>query len=669
MEVTTDMHTANTTSSSSSSSNNKNMTKQDQDPSTATSTAAAKTIKETTPPNSTTNSKKTPHNNNNDIPPRTYQPCATTYLETPLWSRILEPLCLSCLQPLLRVLCAVRGFLAPPFRTPIVPRALAGYGRFASLATLTVGDLVLLTPLVVFFLRGVHYTVVAPDVKSSGTMAGYCLYMCFLTASKSNAPFSFLLGISYDRLIGLHTAAAVCAAVLSGCHASVAYRYGDSEFGMAAEAASSPSVWRFLWHGQTYWSGTLLISSTMATTVLSLVTVVRRYAFQLWYHGHVLLGVLVLSTLFLHNVFSAVFVALWWGLDAFVRYGVLARETTLAELRVINGSRRVQDAGSSSLHHQPWEPAVELRIATPPGFRYNPGQFVRIAVPAIHPFEFHPISISSAPHQGEALTLHVRRLGDWTDKLVRLAEERPRTPVRMEGPYGTLSVDLEDDTKYKIVLCVSGGIGVTPCQSISKELLHQHRKRGRNLKKLRFVWAVRSMQMVHDIPPLLLEQEPKENYSTSSPEYARMADRSSQHFSTREMTSSGSFRHNLDRSARSFRSEGDNMDGSRKGLSGRRRPAVVQADIYCTRSEQDTEANSQGLPYNVHEGRPDLDRIFQDMKSAARSLGETNIAVIGCGPPSLMASLQEACRKHSASVVSIHKGGVFFDLHKERFSL
>ena len=662
MEVTINMHNMHNTTN-----NTNNMTEKDP------ATAGAKT---TTSP-SPSNTKKT--SSSSSIPPRTYQPYATTYLETPLWSRILEPLCLSCLQPLLRALYAFRGFVAPPFRTPILPRCLAGLLRHHSftsaLANTTVGDLVLWTPLLVFVLRGIHYTVAAPSLKLSGQMASYCLYAVYLSASKSNAPLSFFLGISYERLIGLHSLAAVCAAGLSACHGYVAYHYGDSPYSQAAAAvgsnpeAAAPNVWKFLWNGQAYWSGTILISSILAMTVLSLVTFIRRYAYSLWYYSHILLGLAVLVTLFLHSVFSAVFVTLWWALDAFVRYGVLSRETTMAELRIINGSRRMntsEDANSSI--HQPWEPAVELKIATPPGFHYNPGQFVRIAVPAINSLELHPISISSAPHQGNTLTLHIRRLGDWTDKLVRLAEEYPKTPIRLEGPYGALSVDLEDDTKYKVVLCVSGGIGVTPCQSISKELLYQHRKQGRNLKKLRFVWAVRDMQMVHDIPPLLLEQEPSDNYSTSSPEYTRMTDRSSQHFSTREM---GSSHHELlDRSGRSFRSEGG-MDASGKGRTGRRRPAVVQADIYCTKSgEQDTEANNtQGLPYNVHQGRPDLDEIFKDMKMAAQTLGETNIAVIGCGPPALMAALEEACRKHSASVVSCQKGGVFFDLHKEHFDL
>ncbi|KAL3904528.1 MAG: hypothetical protein SGILL_010030, partial [Bacillariaceae sp.] len=348
---------------------------------------------------------------------------------------------------------------------------------------------------------------------------------------------------------------------------------------------------------------------------------------------------------------------------------------TQAKLRIIGSKKREA--------MQPYEPAVELLIKKPAlgGFEYNAGQFVRLAVPAISAVEFHPISISSAPNE-KYITLHVRRLGDWTDKLVKLAETTDYTDVLLEGPYGALSVDLEDDEKYKLVLCVSGGIGVTPCQSIGKDLLVKHRQEGRRLKKLNFVWAVRDLQMVKDIPPLLLAANIekgnenaiiKEDYSQASPDFQRMMERSDYFRSSTA----------IDKSLRSSTmsttdSSEPNVGGTVKRQRLRRRPAVVQADIYCTQQslEGDIErANETGgtlhLPYNLHSGRPDLDEIFEEMKASAEALGESNIAVIGCGPTSLMVSLQEACRKHSANVVGgcVQPGAVFFDLHKEHFEL
>jgi len=225
-------------------------------------------------------------------------------------------------------------------------------------------------------------------------------------------------------------------------------------------------------------------------------------------------------------------------------------------------------------------------------------------------------------------------------------------------------VDLENDNKYKMVLFVSGGIGVTPCQSVGKQLLHEHRTQGRNLKQLRFVWAVRDHKMVQDMPPLLLDQEPCDDYSTANPDYQRMIERSQTNKSSQSssvtLVGDGT-------SSTSDEKIGDTISGK---LPARRRPAVVQADIYCTRNlEQTDEEAITALPYNLYNGRPDLEKIFQELKQDAIALGETSIAVIGCGPPSLMQSLQNACRKHSAPVLGCQNNGIFFDMHKEHFEL
>lgn len=158
------------------------------------------------------------------IPPRSYKPYSKAYLETPLWSLILRPLCLDCIEPVLMRLYQLRAFISTPMSTKVIPRVIAKVLP-NRIAFITVGDLILLVPLLVFFLRGLHYTFVSPALDLSGYMAASCLYYTFITASKSNSPFSFFLGIPYERLIGLHWASAFCAAFLSCCHGYVAYNY------------------------------------------------------------------------------------------------------------------------------------------------------------------------------------------------------------------------------------------------------------------------------------------------------------------------------------------------------------------------------------------------------------------------------------------------------------
>ncbi|NWR42795.1 NOX5 oxidase, partial [Regulus satrapa] len=66
----------------------------------------------------------------------------------------------------------------------------------------------------------------------------------------------------------------------------------------------------------------------------------------------------------------------------------------------------------------PLSPQVtHLVIQRPKSFRFQPGDYIYLNVPAIAAFEWHPFSISSAPEQPETLWLHIRARGQWTTKL------------------------------------------------------------------------------------------------------------------------------------------------------------------------------------------------------------------------------------------------------------
>ncbi|XP_042333303.1 NADPH oxidase 5 isoform X2 [Sceloporus undulatus] len=60
---------------------------------------------------------------------------------------------------------------------------------------------------------------------------------------------------------------------------------------------------------------------------------------------------------------------------------------------------------------------THLVIQRPPFFHYKPGDYVYLNIPAIAKYEWHPFTISSAPEQRETLWLHIRSLGQWTNRL------------------------------------------------------------------------------------------------------------------------------------------------------------------------------------------------------------------------------------------------------------
>ena len=65
------------------------------------------------------------------------------------------------------------------------------------------------------------------------------------------------------------------------------------------------------------------------------------------------------------------------------------------------------------------------------------------------------------------------------------------------GPYGNSRVNV-DHPKYKYFLFITGGIGITPLQSICNDLIIQ-KFRGRDIKKIKFIWAMKEKQIVRSV--------------------------------------------------------------------------------------------------------------------------------------------------------------------------
>jgi len=598
----------------------------------------------TTPPNTSTISIRS-----TTASFKKFQPYATSTRDTPLFHMIVDPCCLSCLQPLLACIYKVRWMLSYPLRARILPKwvpTCASLPFLHHVVNFTVGELILCVPLIAFTLQAYAYSYVQVNIVSAGNMATYCMVMTFLTANKANSFFSFCFGIPFERMIMLHMYSSLATTVCALLHTRAAFATSaDSKYGQLF--ADTTDLGKYLLDGRVNLSGSVAVVCLLSLTGLGLWPQIRRWFYNLWFCLHIMGAVGVLVGLFMHSVSSLVFIAMWWGLDWMTRYLVQAS----CRYRIPGAKlRRIGEHGADRGSH---EPAIEISFPKPEGFDYNPGQFVQIAVPAISLWEFHPISLSSAPHE-PMVTLHIRALGDWTSKLVALVpQDQALTTILMEGPYGALQVDLDDDQRYKMAICVAGGIGVTPCQSIGKTLLYQHRVLGRKFKNFKFVWAVRNVQIVQDVPPLGGSEDFSRNSVLMKRQSELIARSASSHeFSvcSRDMLSSSIVSTQTD------------------GSAARRRklPGVFQCDIYCTKEMPDEEKDDLPKNYNFYSGRPDVDAIFREMKETALATGEHNIMVFGCGPKSLMRSLQEACRQHSESVVGCGDG-VFFDLHMEHF--
>ena len=75
-----------------------------------------------------------------------------------------------------------------------------------------------------------------------------------------------------------------------------------------------------------------------------------------------------------------------------------------------------------------------LIIRKPDNFKYSPGDYVFIKIPAVAQFEWHPFTISSAPEEKDIFTLHIRGVGGWTNRLYDLiSSKQPKKHSRLES--------------------------------------------------------------------------------------------------------------------------------------------------------------------------------------------------------------------------------------------
>ena len=80
---------------------------------------------------------------------------------------------------------------------------------------------------------------------------------------------------------------------------------------------------------------------------------------------------------------------------------------------------------------------TQLTIRRPKGLEFHPGDWLFINIPTISTFEWHPFTISSAPEENEFLTLHIRSLGGWTNRLHQYFMEESRL-MRLESKQANL---------------------------------------------------------------------------------------------------------------------------------------------------------------------------------------------------------------------------------------
>ena len=591
---------------------------------------------------------------------------------------------------------------------------------------LTWGELLLVLPFFATIAVGAFFSFVHPSVSISGHAARTPLIFCFVTAMR-NSFFTLILGIPFERALWYHKLSARLAYVNGLLHTYVAFIHPSivhdtGRYPPSTLDGDNSNFGKFMVADQVNLGGTMLLV-VMTLMMITAMPWIRHRIFEFFYYCHVVFAASMVGCAFFHTgKLVPILAASTWGLDLFIRKVQMAcfRNPKTASIRIISDS------------------VIELCFPKTEGFDYNPGQYVYVAVPELSIFEWHPFSLSSSPGQ-KIVTLHIRKAGGWTSALYALALKKSQINVLMEGPYGSVGVDLMSD-RYKMVMLFSGGIGVTPMQAICNQLMYEQSTNQRELKKLAFIWVERDPVVLQEVDvvrrssaghfrKVVPEESTNHNIKRSgqqrstsgvfvpaidedchhpqgiastilslvpgsnvtdeqlaeqypAEEFADLDDDGSNDYSIGNASLLSRFLFRRTASQATLQAvavadideEGDDADDldeeslvreayKQHTLSTDGESKVdenlnaLELQVYLTGKHD--ESKLAGLPF-VHFRRPDVKKLFADMREDAISKGEPRVAVCACAPARLVQICRKACVKYS-------DGKVQFDFHEEVF--
>ncbi|XP_060604820.1 dual oxidase 1-like [Ruditapes philippinarum] len=150
-----------------------------------------------------------------------------------------------------------------------------------------------------------------------------------------------------------------------------------------------------------------------------------------------------------------------------------------------------------------------LTVIKPPGFEYQSGQWAQVACKTLGAREFHPFTMTSAPHE-KYLKFHIRAVGPWTTNIRRIFDPSSRagsgfSKLLLDGPFGE---GHQDWYRYEVSVLIGGGIGVTPFASILKDIVHKSQMDVTiRCKKVYFLWVTRTQKQFEWVTDIIRDLE------------------------------------------------------------------------------------------------------------------------------------------------------------------
>uniref|UniRef100_A0A672ZK44 NADPH oxidase, EF-hand calcium binding domain 5 n=1 Tax=Sphaeramia orbicularis TaxID=375764 RepID=A0A672ZK44_9TELE len=306
---------------------------------------------------------------------------------------------------------------------------------------------------------------------------------------------------------------------------------------------------------------------------------------------------------------------------------------------------------------------THLVIKRPQFFHFKPGDYIYINIPVIAKYEWHPFTISSAPEQSDSLWLHIRSMGQWTNRLYeyfRQPESQTVSPKRLttslrnrrqvmkaqvsakfgenhrfcnikcyiDGPYGTPTRQI---FASEHAVLIGAGIGITPFASILQSIIYRRRKQNcpncnyswcenikdseMKLRKVDFIWINRDQKSFEWFVSLLTKLEMDQADEEPEGRFLEMHMYMTSALSKNDMKAIG---------------------------------LQMALDLLAKKEKRDSIT---GLRTRTQPGRPEWGKVFQKVSEEKKG----KVHVFYCGAPALAKVIKAQCE---------HFG---FNFYKENF--
>jgi predicted ferric reductase len=214
--------------------------------------------------------------------------------------------------------------------------------------------------------------------------------------------------------------------------------------------------------------------AVIGALVLLIVTTIWRQALRIpyewWRAAHGVLALFIVFVGVVHILQVGFYVSGWWKQVIWVA-ATGAAMAMLINTRVVRpwqmSSKPYRVAEVRKERGDSW--SLRFEPVGHPGMRFLPGQFGWLILGespwTIHQ---HPFSFSSSAEETGWIELTIKELGDFTSTI---GETSVGTTAYIEGPYGAF---VPDDSPRQGMVCIAGGVGVTPIMSMLRTLADQN---------------------------------------------------------------------------------------------------------------------------------------------------------------------------------------------------